>query len=68
MCYTLQLTESFKDSKFEIIIARDIESNTRLYLLSIDKSIIGLDDNYVHVDELPESVIIEKNYLMPELQ
>ena len=53
MCYTLQLTESFKDSKFEIIIARDIESNTRLYLLSIDKSIIGLDDNYVHVDELP---------------
>ena len=68
MCYTLQLTESFKDSKFEIIIARDIESNTRLYILSIDKSIIGLDDNYVHVDELPESVIIEKNYLMPELQ
>ena len=68
MCYTLQLTESFKDSKFEIIIARDIESNTRLYLLSIDKSIIGLNDNYVHVDELPESVITEKNYLMPELQ
>ena len=60
MCYTLQLTESFKDSKFEIIIARDIESNTRLYLILIDKSIIGLDDNYVHVDELPESVIIEK--------
>ncbi len=68
MCYTLQLTESFKDKTFEIIIGRDIENNTRLYLLSINKQIIGLDDNYLQVNELPESVIIERNYSMPELQ
>ena len=68
MCYTLQLTESFKEKTFEIIIGRDIDCNKRMYLLSIDNNIIGIDDNYLHVDELPESVIIERNYSMPELQ
>ena len=68
MCYTLQLTESFNGKTFEIIIGRDIENDTKLYLLSIDKEVIGLDDNYVHVDQLPESIIIERNYSMPELQ
>ena len=68
MCYTLQLTESFNGKTFEIIIGRDMENNARLYLLSINKEVIGLDDNYVHVDQLPESIIIERNYSMPELQ
>ena len=45
-----------------------MENNARLYLLSINKEVIGLDDNYVHVDQLPESIIIERNYSMPELQ
>tara|TARA_B100000945_G_C20349798_1_gene581670 strand:+ start:547 stop:969 length:423 start_codon:yes stop_codon:yes gene_type:complete len=68
ICYTLQLTESFKGKSFEIIIGRDIDCNTRMYLLSIDNNIIGIDDNYLHVDKLLESVIIEKNFSMPELQ
>ena len=68
ICYTLQLTESFKGKSFEIIIGRDIDCNTRMYLLSIDNNIIGIDDNYLHVDNLPESVIIERNFSMPELQ
>ena len=68
ICYTLQLTESFKGKSFEIIIGRDIDCNTRMYLLSIDNNIIGIDDNYLHVDKLPESVIIERNFSMPELQ
>ena len=68
MCYTLQLTESFNGKTFEIIIGRDMENNARLYLLSINKEVIGLDDNYVHVNQLPESIIIERNYSMPELQ
>jgi hypothetical protein len=68
MCYTLQLTESFNGKTFEIIIGRDIKNNTKLYLLSINKEVIGLDDNYVHVNQLPESIIIERNYSMPELQ
>ena len=65
ICYTLQLTESFKGKSFEIIIGRDIDCNTRMYLLSIDNNIIGIDDNYLHVDKLLESVIIEKNFSMP---
>ena len=56
------------DKSFEIIIGRDIDCNTRMYLLSIDNNIIGIDDNYLHVDKLPESVIIERNFSMPELQ
>ena len=68
MSYTLQLTESFNGKTFGIIIGRDIKNNTKLYLLSVNKDIIGLDDNYVHVTQLPESIIIERNYSMPELQ
>ena len=68
MCYTLQLTESFNGKTFEIIIGRDIKNNTKLYLLSVNKEVIGLDDNYVYVNQLPESIIIERKYSMPELQ
>ena len=68
MCYTLQLTESFNGKTFEIIIGRDIKNNTKLYLLSVNKEVIGLDDNYVYVNQLPESIIIERKYSMPTLQ
>jgi hypothetical protein len=68
MCYTLQLTESFNGKTFEIIIGRDIKNNTKLYLLSVNKEVIGLDDNYLYVNQLPESIIIERKYSMPKLQ
>ena len=68
MCYTLQLTESFNGKTFEIIIGRDIKNNTKLYLLSVNKEVIGLDDNYLYVNQLPESIIIERKYSMPTLQ
>ena len=45
-----------------------VNTDIKLYLLSINKEVIGLDDNYVHVNQLPESIIIERNYSMPELQ
>ena len=68
MCYTLQLTESFNGKTFEIIIGRDIKNNTKLYLLSVNKEVIGLDDNYLYVNQLPKSIIIERKYSMPKLQ
>ena len=53
MCYSLQLTERFKHSKFEIHIST--ENNLGyLYLLFIDNFVIGWDDNsYVKKDDLP---------------
>ena len=67
ICYTLQLTESFKDSNFEIYIGIDRKNHESYYLLSVNNNVIGFNDNYIHISSLPTSIAIERNYLMPEL-
>jgi len=67
ICYTLQLTESFTDQNFEIHIGIDKQNHETYYLLSVNSNVIGFNDNYIHIDELPRSIVIERNYLMPEL-
>lgn len=67
MCYSLQLTESFKDKEFEIHIGVDRQNHETYYLLSIDSNVIGFNDNYIHISKLPKSIVIERNYFMPQL-
>ena len=67
MCYTLQLTESFKGENYKIHIAKDWENHETFYLLSIDDDIIMFNDNYIHVSDLPKNIFLERNYFMPQL-
>lgn len=67
-CYSLQLTDRFKGSKFEIHIITD-NGLSVLYLLFVDNNVIGWDDKtYVNKDEIPDSYASQKVYVMPPLQ
>lgn len=68
MCYTLQLTERFSKSKFEIHIGIDrLESSTH-YLLYIDDIVIGYHENkHIHRNEVSDSVEIQYVHDMPNL-
>lgn len=68
MCYSLQLTERFKGSTFEIHIGMDHQRSQTFYLLFIDDSVIGYDDNRpVRRQDLPESLVSQRIYVMSEL-
>ena len=67
ICYTLQLTERFNSSSFEIHIGIDYENTETHYLLFVDKWIIGFDHGIIFKDQLPDSIISQKVYVMPEL-
>ena len=67
ICYTLQLTESFKGEKFKIHIGNNWKNHQTYYLLSIDDRVIGLEDNYIHISNLPSDIVLEKNYAMPQI-
>lgn len=68
ICYTLQLTERFKASNFEIHIAIDKDRSKDYYLLFIDDMVIGYDEySYVHSSELPNTLHSQHIYQMPTL-
>lgn len=69
ICYTLQLTDRFSHSHFEIHITRDKERSSTDYLLFIDDRVVGLiGDTHVHRDQGPSSTVSEYTHLMPSLQ
>ena len=68
-CYSLQLTERFKDSKFEIHIGIDNQECRTLYLLIINNSIVlGWNESYVSKESLPNSFKSQTTYTMPRIQ
>lgn len=68
MCYSLQLTERFKDSFFEIHISKDNSSSEIYYLLCIDDVVINYDDNSVILkNDLPDSMYSQRIYTMTKL-
>lgn len=68
MCYTLQLTDRFKEEQFEIHICIDRLNNDRMYLLYIGEIVLGSYDNtYIHKDELPVNMISETIHPMSAL-
>ena len=68
MCYSLQLTERFKDSNFEIHIGIDRERSRTVFLLMIDDIVIGWNEGLINRSELSTALQIEKIYPMPPLQ
>jgi hypothetical protein len=67
MCYTIQLTERFKDTRPTINLAIDIDSRTVYYLLCIEERVYGYDDSWIRVSELPKSLKMQKIYPMKPL-
>jgi hypothetical protein len=68
VCYSLQLCDCFKGSKFEIHICTD-NNLGYVYLLQVDNKIIGWDDaNVVDKDDLPKDLKSQLSYPMPNLQ
>jgi len=67
MCYSLQLTERFKGSNFEIHICT-LESLSCLYLLFVDNYVIGYEDKKpILKEELPMDLQSQTVYHMPKL-
>jgi hypothetical protein len=67
MCYTIQLTERFKDCRPTINLAIDIVNKTVYYLLCIDDRVYGYDDGWIILSELPKSLKMQKIYPMKPL-
>lgn len=69
MCYSLQLTDRFFGSNFEIHISTDHEKSETHYLLFVDGQVLGFNrDSYVNKATLPETLISQRVYTMPDLQ
>lgn len=69
ICYTLQLTDRFSHSHFEIHITQDKQRSSTDYLLFIDDRVVGLaGDTHVHRNQVPTSSVSEYEYPMPPLQ
>ena len=68
ICYTLQLTNTFKQNNFEIHISIDRELTERYYLLHLNNVVIGYDTKtYINKDSLPTSLFSETVHTMPIL-
>jgi len=64
MCYSLQLTDRFKGSKFEIHICTNRENSELHYLLYVDDTVLNWNNNYVHKSEMPQQIVPQKIYCM----
>lgn len=69
-CYSLQLTERFSSSKFEIHIYVDQDKSDMQYLLIIDdEHVLGYDRyKVVSKKSLPETLQPQMSYLMQPIQ
>jgi hypothetical protein len=69
ICYSLQLTDKFKDTVFKIHICTNAEDSEVKYLLYVDDIVIGYDmERAVYKNEIPENIFVETVYIMPSLQ
>ena len=69
MCYTLQLTERFKGEVFEIHIAKDNKNSSLHYYLTIQGYVLGFSDGEVlQMNQLPTNLIVQKSFLMDNIQ
>lgn len=70
ICYSLQLTDRFSQTQFEIHISVDTKTSSTHYLLFVGDTVIGYPDNesIIHVNDLPDSISTKKIYCMNETQ
>ena len=67
--YSLQLTERFKESEFEIHISTDRKNSLTCYLLIVDNVVVNWeDDSQISKSELPDTLVSQTVYTMPSLQ
>lgn len=68
ICYSLQLTDRFSTSTFEIHIGVDREKGKEYYLLFVDEYVVGYDEfSYVHKTKLPSTLESQTVYSMKPL-
>ena len=68
-CYSLQLTERFKEVPIEIHISTDKEKSANYYLLYVNERVIGYDkDTHVSVEKIPKTVQSQTVYPMLPIQ
>jgi hypothetical protein len=69
ICYSLQLTDCFSTTPFEIHIRQDREKSATYYLLFVGDRVIGYHgDTHVHKDELPKTLHSQLEHILPSLQ
>jgi hypothetical protein len=69
ICYTLQLTDKFKDTDFQIHICTNTEDSEVKYLLYVGDIVIGYDmDTVISKYEITKKIFVETVYSMPNLQ
>jgi hypothetical protein len=68
ICYSLQLTNRFTGSKFEIYIGTDTKKSKTVFLLCVDDIVIDVESNIVeNKNNMLKNIHIEKCYVMEEL-
>ena len=69
MAYSLQLTDRFAGSEFEIHISTNRKQSETHYLLVVDKStVVGYNGEVVSHEELPDALHSQRVYHLQELQ
>jgi hypothetical protein len=69
MCYTLQLTNRFSESTFKMYICADREKSKIIYLLYVDDSVIGYQqDQVVNKKQIPVHITVEKQFTPHKLR
>ena len=68
MCYSLQLTDRFKDSQFEIHIGIDREQAETCYFLHVNDNIIGWDTSNESTRKMSSTFSPQMVHPMPNLQ
>jgi len=68
ICYTLQLTERFSRSEFEIHICTNNETKETFLLLAVDDTVIQPQESrYLKRSAVPDTWISQKIYSMPAI-
>jgi len=63
MCYSLKLTNRFKDCDNGVWVIKDDELQTR-YVGKINENIIGLDDEIYLIDDISDRISILKEFTL----
>jgi hypothetical protein len=67
VCYTIQLTERFKNIQPKITISFDSVNKTVYYLLFVEDKVYGYDNDWSNVVDLPKLLKTQKIYTMKQL-
>lgn len=66
MCYSLKLTERYKDEDLKFIIAKDEELQTR-YLCVVDNHVLGMDNEILLKDDIDNKFSVLKEININDL-